>query len=101
MLLAASAVSVVIASFIAIGLVEVVKNFLPENMSSKVKAIIGIGVEAVVAVMFVISFGQGLTVFAKIATVISTIAVSQLLYENLVNLLKRLADYLKSKVKKD
>lgn len=92
--------NVLISSFVAIGLVEVIKNFLPESLNSKVKTIISLVVELIAAVVYVVAFGAGTSVFIKIITVVATVATSQLLYENVINLLKKLTELIKSKLSK-
>lgn len=100
MLLTVSVLNVIIASIIAIGLVEVVKNFLPDSLDSKIKTIIGIAIELAVAVVFVILLGGGVSIFAKIAVILATVSVSQLFYEVIIRLLNKLVDFLKSKANK-
>lgn len=84
---------------IAVGLVEVIKGFLPETVGSKAKETIALIVEAVVAVVgAVLVRTDGAA--AVVITVIGTIALSQLFYTNVVALTKKLTEFLKSKVSK-
>lgn len=92
--------NVLISSFVAIGLVEVIKNFLPDSLNSKVKTIISLVVELIAAAVYVAAFGAGTSVFIKVITVIATVATSQLLYENVVSLLKKLTELISSKLHK-
>lgn len=89
----------VVFGFIAVGLVEVIKGFLPETVGSKAKEIIALVVEAVVAVVgAILVHTDGAA--AVVITVIGTIALSQLFYTNVVALIKKLTEFLKSKVSK-
>lgn len=88
--------SAVIFAIIAVGLVEVVRNFLPTTLSSKVVTLISLGVEVVVAVIgAVLVRNNGFE--AIILSIIGTISFSQLFYTAIVSLIKKLTDFLQSK----
>lgn len=92
-------VIVLVASVVSVGLVEVVKNFLPDSLNTIVKTIIGLVIELAVGVLTVLVF-DNTTVWAKIFEVVAIIAVSQLYYTTLVDLIRKLVAFLKSKITK-
>lgn len=92
-------IGAVVFALVAVGLVEALKNFIPETVSAKAKAVVSLVVEIIVAVVgaFLIkNDGPG----AIVLTVIGTIALSQLFYTNVVDVLRKLTAFLKSKSNK-
>lgn len=89
-------VGAVVFATIAVGLVEVIKNFLPESLNSKIKAVISLAVEVIVAVVggiLIANDGAG----AVVLTVIGTVALAQLFYTSIIALIQKLTKFLKSK----
>lgn len=92
-------IGAVVFAAVAVGLVEVVKNFLPKDLNSKIKTVIAIVIEVVVAVVGAILIkndGAG----AVVITAIGTVALAQLFYEIIVNFINKLVEFLKSRVSK-
>lgn len=92
-------IGALVFSIVAVGLVEVIKGFLPETVGSKAKEVISLAVEVVVAVVGAILIKAD-GVAAVVLTAIGTVALSQLFYTNVVALIKKLTEFLKSKVAK-
>lgn len=90
---------VFVASIVSVGLVEVVKNFLPSTLNTIIKTIIGLVIELAIGILTVFVFDTS-TIAAKIFEVIAIISISQLYYTTLVDLIRKLVTFLKSKVTK-
>lgn len=92
-------IGAVVFALVAVGLVEALKNFIPDTVTAKGKAVVSLVVEIVVAVVgaFLIkNDGPG----AIVLTIIGTVALSQLFYTNVVAVLSKLTAFLKSKAGK-
>lgn len=85
-------------SVVAVGVVELLKGFIPDTVGSKAKAIIALVVELVVAILGAFAFSGDATVIAKIATVVATVGIAQVGYETVVKLITKLTAFLKSKI---
>lgn len=85
-------------SVVTVGLMELVKNFLPENTSAKVSSIISLALSVVAPVVY--------GIFAKwnvLGIVVNTVAVvglTQTSYNFVLKLLKALIEKLKSGISK-
>lgn len=89
--------SAVVYAAIAVGLVEVIKNFLPENFNSVAKTVLGVVIEVVVAVLGAFIFDANETLITKIAIVVAAVGLAQVFYATILSLLTKLKDFLKSK----
>lgn len=87
-----------VLSIVSVGLIQVVKTFLPESTGTIAKALIALGIEVVIAAVGAFAIYRA-GVVAVIVEVLATIAFSQLFFEVIVSLLDKLADFLKSKTK--
>lgn len=90
---------VFVASIVSVGLVEVVKNFLPNTLNTLVKTIIGLVIELAIGTLTVFVFDSN-TVAAKVFEIIAVISISQLYYTTLVDLIRKIVAFLKNKVTK-
>lgn len=93
-------IGAVVFSAVAVGLVEVVKGFLPDTLSSKTKEVISLVIEVIVAIVGAVLIkadGAG----AVVLTAIGTVAFAQLFYTSIVSLIKKLTAFLKSKTKSE
>lgn len=90
----------IVFAIVGCGIVELVKNIPAiSNVGTIAKTIISLVIELIVAVLGVLAFSDG-TVIAKIATVIATVGIAQIGYETVVKFIKKLTEFLKSKVTK-
>jgi len=87
-----------VSTFLAVGLVDVIKVFLPETTKAQVKAIVAILVELAISI-FTGLIG-GLTVVQLIFVVIATVAASQIFYNDIIKLFTSLISFIKSKISK-
>lgn len=87
----------IVFAFVAVGVVELLKGFIPDTVGTKAKAIIALAVELVVAILGAFAFSGDATVVAKIATVVATVGIAQVGYETVVKLITKLTAFLKSK----
>lgn len=92
----------VVSSIIAVGLVQVVKQFLPEDASSKLKAGIALGIEVVIGLVAAIAqaYFMGFNFFTFAMVLLATAALSQLFYDVIVALIAKLTSLIKSKTDK-
>lgn len=89
----------IIFAIVGVGLVEFSKSLIPAtaNVSITTKTIISFVIEVVVAILGVLAFAEG-TIVAKIATVVATVGIAQVGYETVVKFIKKLTEFLKSKI---
>lgn len=93
-----SYITIAFVSLVVIGLMELVKNYLPSNTSSKVSSAISLGLALAVSISFGILKGDGIT-----STVVNTVAVvglTQTSYNFVLKLLKAAIEKLKSNITK-
>ena len=83
-------------SLIVIGLMEVVKNFLPENVNKKITTIISLVIGVVIPVGFGIVSKSG--VVEIVLTTIGVVGLTQTTYNFILKLLKTLIDKIKATI---
>ena len=86
-------------SVVVVGIMEVVKNFLPANVNAKVASAISLGLAAVLPV------GYGIVMksdpFTIVMSVIGVVGLTQTSYNFVLKLLKTLIEKLKTNVTKE
>ena len=86
-------------SVVVVGIMEVVKNFLPANVNAKVTSAISLGLAAVLPV------GYGIVMksdpFTIVMSVIGVVGLTQTSYNFVLKLLKTLIEKLKTNVTKE
>lgn len=89
----------VVAAIVGVGLVDVVKNFIPETLPTFVKTIISVVIEAVVALAFFLVFPIGESVVGKILAgvfeVATAVGIAQVGYGYIAKLIKAIVEKLK------
>jgi hypothetical protein len=83
-------------SLIVIGLMEVVKNFLPENVNKKITTIISLAIGIVIPVGFGIVSKSG--IIEIVLTTIGVVGLTQTTYNFILKLLKTLIDKIKATI---
>jgi len=87
------------AAVAVVGLMELVKIYLPEGTSAKVKATISLVASVVVPVILgVTGLGGKLTVIQYVGAVAGTVTLVQVAYNFVLSLLKALTKKLKAEV---
>lgn len=89
-------ITVLIAAFISVGLVDVVKNYLPEETGAKTKTTVSVIIAAIVGGLLGFVLDKG--VITIIAVVIGSIATANNGYNYLLSLIKKLKDYIEAKI---
>lgn len=87
---------ILIASMAAVGVTELIKNYLPENVNNKVVATIALVLSAGAGVGF--GFLQKMDVTTMVVNTIAVIGLSQTSYNFVLKLLKSFIDKIKAKV---
>lgn len=87
--------TVALSVAIAVGLIDVVKAFLPSWFNAKGKTVVAVVLE--VTVSWLLAAVSGYSVIQIIFTIVCTVAIAQLLYEYVLKILKSIADYFKFK----
>lgn len=87
----------------SVGILEVVKNLIPaiSKANAVVKTIISIVIELIVAILGVVVFGKSGNVTGiiyDVVVVLLVIGFAQIGYETFVKFIKKLTDFLKSKI---
>lgn len=89
-------VTIAILSIIVVGLMEVVKNFLPENTNAKVKS----GISLVLALALPIVYGIAYKVdpFSIVANTFGVVGLTQTSYNFVLKLFKAAIEKLKANI---
>lgn len=86
-------------SVVVVGIMEVVKNFLPANVNAKVTSAISLGLAAVLPVGYgIVMKSDPLTI---VMSVIGVVGLTQTSYNFVLKLLKTLIEKLKTNVAKE
>lgn len=85
-------------SVVVVGLMELVKNFLPENTSAKVSSIISLALSVVAPVVYGISAKWN--VLGIVVNTVAVVGLTQTSYNFVLKLLKALIEKLKSGISK-
>lgn len=91
--------TVAVSTFLAVGLIDVIKVFLPETTKPQIKAIVAILVELVISI-FIGLFVSELKIVQLIFVAIATIATSQIFYNDVLKLFTSLISFIKSRISK-
>lgn len=92
-----------VLSTVSIGWLELIKSLIPvfSKVNSTIKTIISIVIELIVAILGVIAFGKSgntVGIIYDVMVVVLTVGFAQVGYETSVKFIKKLTDFLKSKI---
>lgn len=89
-------VVIAFVAIVAVGLVELVKNFLPESTNSKVLTLISLVISAALPIVYGIAMKQG--VLKPVVSTLGVVGLTQTSYDFVFKLLKSAIEKLKTKV---
>ena len=88
---------VLLSAFVAVQLTKVVTNLLPSSLNTAGKTLVAAGIEIVVGLL--VGLLSGFNAVRVVGTIVGTIVIAQLAYDNIFKPLSVLFDYLKEKCK--
>lgn len=89
-------VAITILSVIVVGLMEIIKNFLPANTSTKVKSGISLGLAVALPIVYGIAYKTG--PFSIAANTLGVVGLTQTSYTFVLKLFKAAIDKLKANI---